>query len=314
MKPAAPDAGSRRRFLGAGIALIAAGVGAACGNGAVKRPPSMLEPVFHIAGGRIITRMDAAGGATLDALGSHVPLIFPVAVAASFNDVYIADAGASRLYRYDRALDAMAIMPDTRIGPTTRLQIGPDGSIYVLDAFSSEIRRFSRGGQQLPTLRPRLASSRYSNFVLDPLTAKAYAVDSAHLVIDEIQPMGSIAIEHLRIDEPGPIASDGRSLFLGSTRCGCVTEWIQGRSGRRFGAGKLRLPHAIALDGPRLYGIDAFDHGVSLLNEEGADSMTPAQLGMLHPESLFASNGLLYIADSAGRHVTAFRHGFRRPS
>ncbi|MBI4984560.1 MAG: hypothetical protein HZC24_04245 [Rhodocyclales bacterium] len=306
MRPVDRDAGSRRRLLQAGAGLLAA-LCTGCAAGAARRGDALLEPLFSIAGARLIARMDVAGGAAPGAIGPHVPLLFPVAVAAAFNDIYIADAGAARLYRYDRALDAMAVLPETRIGPATRLQAGADGSIYVLDPFVGEIRRYTRGGRPLPPLRPRLATSRYSDFALDAATGKIYAVDSAQLAIDEIQPLGQLAIEYQRIEEPGPIAADGRGLYLGSAACGCVGEWIRGRPGRRFGAGQLRQPLALALLGPQLFALDGVDRSVVLAHEAGVDALTPAALGLLQPESLAAAGGLLLVADGAGRRVTAFR-------
>lgn len=305
------DAGSRRGVLKAAAGLLVA-LCAGCAAGGRQHDHAVLEPLFSITGARIITRTDIAGGAAPDAIGAHVPLIFPVAVAASFNDVYIADAGASRLYRYDRALDAMAVMPTVRVSQATRLHAGPDGSIYILDPFASEISRYTRGGQQLPSLRPRQATSRYSGFALDPLTGKAYAIDSAHLAVDEIQPMGQVSLEFQRLREAGPIATDGRGLYIASASCGCVIEWIHGRQGRRFGAGKLRQPLSVAIDGSNLFVLDGFDRSVSLVHEEGIEPMSAAALGMLMPESIAAAGGMIFVADGAGHRVTAFRAGSRR--
>lgn len=308
MKPVAQVAGSRRRALKAGAGLLAALCGG-CVAATPRRSHGLLEPVFSIPGGRLITRMDAAGGARPDALGAYVPLIFPVAVAAAFGDIYIADAGASRLYRYDRSLDAMAVMPNVVVGAATRLQTGPDGSIYVLDPFTSDIRRYSRGGQPLPSLRGRQVTSRYSDFAVDPLSGRVYAVDSAHLCIDEIHPVGLVAIEMQRIEEAGPIATDGRGIFLGGTRCACVAEWIRGRQGRRFSAGSLRQPKAIALEGNQIFAIDAFDRSIARLHEEAIEQATPASLGLVAPESLTIAGGIVHVADGAGHRVSLFRPG-----
>lgn len=310
MKPVARDAGSWRGLLRAACLLVASSIG--CAFAADARRDPVLEPLFSITGARLIARTDVGGGATPGAIGAYVPLIFPVAVAASFNDIYIADAGAARLYRYDRGLDAMAVMPAININRATMLQTGPDGSIYVLDPFAAEIRRYTRGGKQLPSLRSRQATSRYSSFTLDSLTGKAYAVDSAHLVIDEIQPLGQIALDFLRLDETGPIATDGRGLFVASASCGCVIEWIQGRQGRRFGAGRLRQPRSIAIDGPNMLVLDGFDRSLALVHENGIDTMSPAALGLAMPESLAAAAGMILVADGAGHRIAAFRLGSRR--
>lgn len=299
-------------MLKAGLALLAA-AGSGCLAESPRRAEAALEPMFVVSGGRLITRVDIGGNAMPSDLGQYVPLVFPVAAAASFNDIYIADAGVSRLYRYDRALDAMAVMPEPRIGTTTRLQTGPDGSIYVLDTFASEIRRYTRGGRPLPSMQPRLGTSRYAAFAIDPLNAKVYAVDSAHLTIDEIQPLGNFAIELQRLGQAGPIAADGRGLFVADASCGCVVEWIEGRAGRRFGAGMLRRPLSLAIDDRhRIYAVDAFDRSIALVHEEGVESLSPASLGLLMPESIAtAPPGMILVADGAGHRVAAFRRGRR---
>jgi len=278
-----------------------------------RRGEAVLEPLFSISGARLISRTDVGGNAMPGDLAQYVPLAFPVAAAASFNDIYIADAGAARLYRYDRALDAMAVMPEPRVTATTRLQAGPDGSIYVLDTFASEIRRYTRGGQALPALRPRLGTSRYANFAVDPLNAKVYAVDSAHLSIDEIQPLGQLSIEYQRLGTAGPIATDGRGLFVADARCGCVVEWIDGRAGRRFGGGKLQLPLSLAVgERHQIYAVAGSDRSIVLVHEEGVEPLSPASLGLLMPESIAAAQGMVLVADGAGHRVAAFRPGTRR--
>lgn len=310
MRPVDPAAGSRRRALKAGLALLAA-AGSGCLADTPRRAEAALEPLFVVSGGRLITRVDIGGNAMPGDLGQYVPLVFPVAAVASFNDIYIADAGVSRLYRYDRALDALAVMPEPRIGTATRLQTGPDGSIYVLDPFASEIRRYTRGGRPLPSLPPRLGTSRYAAFAVDPLTGKVYAVDSAHLFVDEIQPLGQLSIEFERLGEAGPVAADGRGLFVADVSCGCVVEWVGGRAGRRFGAGKLHRPLALAVDDRhQIYAVGA-DRSIALVHEEGVEFIAPAALGLQMPESIATAPGMILVADGAGHRVAAFRRGRR---
>ncbi|HEY6898970.1 MAG TPA: hypothetical protein VI279_17050 [Rhodocyclaceae bacterium] len=310
MKPVDRAAGSRRAFLRAGLVGLA-GFCAACASNARQPGKRLLEPVFSIGGGRQVARMDVAGGVRPDAIGGYIPFIFPVAVAAHANgDIFIADAGASRLYRYDRGLDALITLPEKHIGITTRLQIGPDGSVYVLDGTGAEIRRYSRIGQRLTLMQPRLPAGHYSEFAVDPLSGKVYAVDSSNLSIDEIHPLGQASIDLQRIDEPGPIASDGRSVWVAGSLCRCVTEWTYGRKGRVLAAGQLQSPRAITLLDGRLFAIDGVDRVVAYVHEQGVERLVPSSLGLMLPEGLHAAQGLLFVADGAGRRVSAFRPGF----
>lgn len=313
MKPAAPDVSKRRRWLKA-AALVLTPFAFGCAGGDAVRAQVRLPflRVGGIVGGRLVSQTDAGGAPQPGSIGPVVYFIFPVAVAASAIDVFVADAGAGRIFRYDRALETMTALPGMGAGPGTRLQTGPDGSIYVLDPVVGEIRRYSRAGRPLPSLLPRLPSSRYSDFAIDPLTASAYAVDFLNRGIDEIHPLGRVAMHQMRIEQPGPLASDGRSLFVGDAGCGCVVEWRDGRSIRSYGAGTLRQLKAIAVDRHHVYALDAFDRSVSLLYDGGADTMTPRDLGLLAPESIAVSAGMLYVADGSGRSIGIYSTRERR--
>lgn len=312
MKPAALDVSSRRRWLKAALAGLAP-VAFGCSSDAVRsRVQHPLQRVGGIAGGRLVGRTDPGGAPMPGSIGPIVSFIFPVAVAASSIDVFVADAGAGRIFRYDRALETVTPLPELGAGAGTRLQAGPDGSIYVLDAVGGEIRRYSRAGTALPSLLPRIPTSRYSDFAIDPLSAMAYAVDFTNRAIDEIHPLGRVALQTMRVEPPAPLASNGRSLFVGDFRCGCVVEWQDGRPIRSYGAGKLRQPKAIAVDGQHVYALDAFDRSVSLIFDGGAETMTPSDLGLLAPENIAAYSGLLYVADGAGRSIGIYSTRGRR--
>lgn len=287
-------------------------LGCAGGEAARSQVRQPFQRIGGILGGRLVTQTDSGGAPLPGAVGPFVSFTFPIAVAASITDVFIADSGIGRIFRYDRAMDTITALPGMRAGPGTRLQTGPDGSLYVLDAVAGEIRRYSRAGRQLPSLLARIPTSRYSDFAIDPLTAMAYALDFMNRGIDEIHPLGRVALQKMSVEQAGPLASDGRSLFIGDSRCGCVVEWQDGRVIRRYGDGKLRLPKAIAVDGQHVYALDAFDRSVSLLYDRGADTMTPSDLGLLAPESIAVSGGTLHIADGAGRAIGLYSTRGRR--
>lgn len=302
---------SRRRWLAA-IGALAVGSGCSANAAPRRQNDHWLIAGLGFNGARRILHMDAGGNVRPQDIGAWLPLISPVAVAPTLLDVYVADVGHARLLRYDRMLDAMAVMPGVRATPLTRIHGGADGSVYILNPGIAEILRYTRGGQPLPPLRPQRATSHYSDFVVDQLSGKAYAVDSAHLSIDEIQPLGDIALELQTLPQPGPIAGDGRNLFVASSQCGCVTEFANGRVVRTYGAGKLRQPRALVHEGGRLWAIDGGAPGVSMVHAEGVEVISPASLGLLQADGLGATQGQLWIADAAGRRVGAFHINSRR--
>ena len=172
----------RALALVAATALLA---GCAAEHGATvrSRERGTLSPIRTIQGGRLATRVDALGTPNPGALGGFQPLVFPVAVAMAGPDLYIADAGAGRLYRFEQALLALVPVAGVSALPGIRLQGGPDGSLYFLDPGASEIRRVARVGRPPPAMLPRLPASRYVEFAVDPVTSagSVRAIASAQL-------------------------------------------------------------------------------------------------------------------------------------
>ena len=109
-----------------------------------RTPDDILMPWRIIKGGRLAARQDPNG---FPALTAHVP------------DLYIADAGAGRIYRYYADLQALNVVPGVTATTRTRLQMAADWSLLVLDPAHSSITRLSRGGQLLQTVVSPLTSS-----------------------------------------------------------------------------------------------------------------------------------------------------------
>lgn len=302
-----PAAGSRRRWLTAAAGLLVAACAGGTGAPAVRRT---LMPLRGLPGARLANRVDALGTPQPGSFGAYQPFVFPIAVAASGQDIYIADAGLARIFRYDQSLDAMVVLATA--APGTRLHTGFDGSLYVLDPASSSIRRFSRAGTALPALLPRLPTSRYRDFALDA-AGRAFALDVSHLRVDRIEPLGRLAIAEFEIGQAAAVASDGPSLFVADLDCHCVVEWRDGRVLRRLAEGELKQPIALAADRGRLYALDAFDRSISIVHPGGVERFLPAQLGLIAPEGIAAAHGLLYVADGAGHSIALFQDNRGRP-
>lgn len=309
MKPTVPAAG-RRRFLAGALLLLGGCGGAAIAPGpatdGASRKRAALVPVRGLLGARIALATDAAGAPLPRAYGPYRPFIFPVAVAAGPLDIFIADAGSGQLYRYDRTLDAMAVMPG-HAGHDTRLQAARDGSVYVLDAIGPAIRRYDRAGRPLPSLLPATQTSSYREFVVDAVTGRGFAVDVANQRVDRIEPPGRLSVPDFDHQLAAPLAYADGSLFVGDVGCRCVVEYRDGKPLRQLAPGELRHPKALAFDRGTLYALDAFDRSICIVHPGGVERMLPAELGLLAPEAIAAADGLLYVADGAGHAIAVFR-------
>lgn len=286
-------------------ALLAACAGQHRAQPAGER--ASLSPVRTIPGGRLAPRTDALGTPNPAALGGFQPLVFPVAVAMAGADLYIADAGAGRLYRFEPAL--LALVPVAGISPVpgVRLQGGPDGLLYVLDPGASEIRRLSRVGRPLPALLPRLPASRYVEFAVDPVHGRVFASDGAHGAVDRFEPTGRQAVVVQAGAAPGPVAADGRALYLGDPGCRCILRWQDGIPPAALAEGELAQPRALAAGDGVVVALDGADRSLLVVSAAGQERVQAARLGMVAPEGLAIAGGLLYVADGAGQAVHVFR-------
>lgn len=303
-KPVDRDAGKRRRLFIAAAALLTCRLFA--GSRQAVAGTTLPQLLFTIHGARRMTRADSSGTSGFRGAERFTPLVFPVAVAAFARDIYIADAGSAHLYRYDHAQDAFALIRGVMVTPSTRLQVGIDGSLYVLDAIASLVLRFNRNGTCLSSLPPSRETSRYTDFDVDPVTGRIFAVDSAYRSVDVIEPTVGIAIEQFHIEEPGPFAISEHAIYLASASSGCVNVWVDGRLHRSLGAGQLFQPRALAVSGDWIYAIDGA-RNIVRVKENGVESISSAQLGLHAPESLTIARDILLVADGAGGRVAGYR-------
>lgn len=309
MKPAAPDAGSRRAFLVRGAAFAGALAIVGCGGTAPPRPSAdhWLEPVFGITGATLTDKVDATGYPLPGGRETYLPFMFPVAVVASLGSIYIADAGYRRLFRYERNSGLMHALPGVSIAAGSLLRSAADGTLYVLDAMRGEIQRYALDGRPMSSFHPRVPTSRYLDFAVEGATGRVFAVDAMWRLVDQIEPMGRIALAHIEIPVAGPLAIAGDSLLIADGTCKCVSEWRGGRVVRQLAAGQIRLPKALAADGGEVFVLDGFDRSISRVFQGGLETIPATELNLLAPDQISVSGGMMYVADGSSRTVAVFR-------
>lgn len=317
----APDPGGdpgRRRALRL-LALAAVGAAAGCSPAAGPRPDlrvapgSVIVPLRSIVMARLLLRINQAGAPSFDAgsFGGTTPLVFPVAVAVSPLDVFIADAGSGRLYRYDPTLDAMAIIGGATVTPQTRLAAAPDGSVLVSGAGAGLPQRFDRAGNLVQRIDAGLGAARYDDLAVDPESGRFVALDRLQQRLEEIHPLGrsGVVLADRRLpDGATGIALDRRLIYVGGRQCGCVVA-IDPVSGRQQSLiENLKEVGPLAAGGGWLVVADGvqrrlFIHRDGLLRGEPSF----AELRLANPQGLAIVNDTLYVADGSGRRVAVFR-------
>lgn len=321
----------RRLGLGAGrlIAYLVPGVLAALLplTGCMARPAGVSDGAVApgtkvsllltqtIQGGWLASRIDAHGMTDANSLKNFKPLLFPSALAVFANDLYIADAGANRIYRYDKELQALVPVPKISANTATRLQAGSDRSLYILDPARSVIVQIARGGQILQTLNPTLATSRFNEFIVDDVLGRIYASDQLNQQIAMLHPMGETGVpltwqQSGQVRILGAIAASRQALYaIDEGNASIVRLTHEGVFQGRFGQKDLTQPRALMVDRfERVYVIDRFDRTLKLF-QGGllAAQFEAGKLGLTEITALALERDLLYVADGPGAKVMIFR-------
>lgn len=304
------------------VAFAAMLAGCAMDPAAVRRdtnsqyaPDDLLVPWRTIKGGRLVTRQDLNGFPLLDSLKGFVPLVFPTALAAHTPDLYIADAGANRIYRYNADLQALSVVPGIAATTLTRLQMAADWSLYVLDPARSAIMRLSRAGQKLQTISSPLTSAHLTEFVVDDSLGQVYATDQLNQQLMLLHPLGPagrplITAGAGEVKALGALASAGRMVYAVDSGCTCIAAIDEsGQIRQHIGQGELVQPRALVADREgHLFVADGFDRTLKVfLRGALIARYAPNKLHVVDITALAIDQGALYVADGPGAQVLVFR-------
>lgn len=283
--------------------------------GSSQSQEDLLIPWHTIKGGQLATQQDQNGFPLPGSFSGFSTLIFPVALAARAPDLYIADAGAQKIYRFNSDLQSLSVVSGVDATNLTRLQVAPDYSLLVLDPARSLISSFARGGQRLQTLSSPVTSAHLTEFIVQESYGRIYAVDQLNQQIVPLHPLGLadmplITAGTSEIRTLGALASAGRTLYTVDAGCACVVAIDEtGRARERIGKGVLVQPRALVADRyGHLFVADGFDHTLKVfLRGALVASYTPSKLHVIDITALAIDQSVLYVADGPGAQVLAFR-------
>jgi streptogramin lyase len=302
---------ARWRFAACG-ALVAVAILA--GIRPVLAQDRVLIPWKTLAGGQVVTRLDSSGDPLLGEAQGYSAFVFPSALVVRGPDLYIADSGARKIYRFDPALQVLIAVPGMGATSRTRLQVGPDRTLFVLDAGSSAVLRFDRTGQLLETLADPQAEAALEEFVVDDHSGQIVAADRRSRRLVMIDPPGWVirSLPATGAGEPaswGALAGSGHSRYAVDGTCSCVVALDEdGRVRDRIGKGDLVQPRALAADQHgRLFIADAFTHTLRIYRHgERVASYEARKLHVSEFSALAIDEGSLYVADGPGGQIAVF--------
>lgn len=274
----------------------------------------VLVPWKTITGAQLAARADSGGDLLSGESAGYVPFIFPSSITARGPDLYVADSGARKIFRLDMAQQIMVAVPGMDANSRTRLQAGPEQTLFVLDAGSATVLQFSRSGQLLETLNDPQAAASLVEFAVEENSGQIIASDRRSrrlLVIDSpgwasrTLPVGGGG----GAASLGALASRGGKLYAVDRNCSCIVVMdVEGRVLERVGEGALVQPRALATDHfGRIFVADSFNHSLEVYEDgERVTSYEARKLLVKEFSALAFDEGILYAADGPGGQVLAF--------
>ncbi len=313
----------RRAPLLASLATLMLG-GCALHNGAFEAgggrqgtaTPHVLSPMLTLSGARLVTAADLTGTPRAGA-APFTAFIHPVAAAMLGNDLYIADAGAGRVFRFDLALNVMTVVQAAPAALGTRLAIGSDFSLYVLDRPRRRVLKLTRDGRLQVTFVDAANLGLPIAMALDDVRGQFLVADELYHHLVAFHPLGGAAqVIHLRGDDRNRVTSVGSvalargEIHIADVLCRCVV--VVGRDGAvrsTYGHQQLGQPGAIAIDRhERVFVADASDGGIKVFAAGRlVDNVPFAALGVREAGDLWVSESRLVVADGAGARVAIMR-------
>lgn len=306
----------------AGLALAACAVqdrAAEAGGDAARAGASrVLVPQQTFSGARLAPGADPTG-APLPRAGAapFTAFVHPVAAAAQGNDLLIADSGAGRVFRFDLALNVMAVVQPAPAALGTRLAVGPDFALYVLDQPRRRVLRLGRNGQLQATFADAVNLSRPVAFGVDDIRGQVLVADELYRHLVAFHPLGGAPqVIHLRGDDRNRVLSIAAialardAIHISDPLCRCVA--VAGRDGAvraTYGHQEIGQPGAIAIDRhERVFVADVLDGGIKVFAAGRLiDNIPAAAIGVREVRDLSVSGSRLVVADGVGARVVVMR-------
>ncbi len=232
-------------------------------GGRVVEP--LLVPRQSLSGGRL-------GGAMVPGTGRYIPFAHPVAVSARGNDIYIADGGRRRIYRFDRALQTLSVFYHP-IPSAVTLYAAFDRSVYVAEPSAGRVLQIGPRGTLLHTFSNAANLARPVAVAVDEVRGWVLIADGLYNHILVFNHLGGLtgvivprdsASHRLRDIRAMSLGPDGLYVVDGLERR-VVVVGLNGAYRYSFGEGRMVDPVAIAVDRyRRAFVADAFNNTIEV--------------------------------------------------
>lgn len=279
-------------------------------------PPPFMAPWSTLTGAWAArpNTFPATGTPQTPQVSGFLSFRVPTAVAARGNYVYVADSGHRQIFRYDLALQTMAVFANFPGTNVSGLAVAPDLSLYVADLNGGKVLHFAVDGRQLQSFSNDIEIARPVAVLIDQRSANLWVADSVYNHVVVFNSLGRVIAaqasqmgRHIVAMAQGP---DGLYLVDRLSRQVMV---VSADGTERYSLGKdvLKMPNAVAVDRfNRVFVSDSFDNTLKvfergqLVATVGRGGAIPASFNRI--TSLFIDQNTLYVADSLNGRIQTF--------
>jgi len=252
----------------------------------------------------------------------RVRLVSPGAVAAQSVDIFIADTGQKKIFKYDRATQIISTFVDVPdMGSTVQLYVDRGLSVYLVDQFRATTTQYDIDGRVLQVFENSAELPQPVAAVVDDVQAEVFVADQlrAHALVFNRAGTVTRVINapksgKTQIQSLAAMAFADNQLYLVDS----VNHEVHALSPTgayrfSFGGDELVQPGLITVDGTnRVFVADIITASLKVykgglfereIGGQGSELGSEFQL----ISGLWADNDLLYVADAAAASVKIFR-------
>jgi len=253
----------------------------------------------------------------------YVRFIRPVQVAARGNFVFIVDAGAQILYRYDLSRDQLSVVMDLKgatVGEVSDIYVNYDHSFLLVDPDAARVLHYNRNGRLIRTFEDRLNLIRPVGVTYDEQMGRVLIADGSS---DDVLVFSTTGQLQGVIGSRG--IGDGKFLSITSLTSGGDGIYVTARLGNRvqvMGRDGTHLksmqpdtvvfPLAVAVDRSlNTFVSDYLDNTIKVyrdglfLESIGGSGSAPGRFKRI--SDLWYDGGFLYAVDSLNGRIQILR-------
>lgn len=281
------------------------------------------EPI--IGGKQELSGMVGEFARILVGTANTITLMNPVAVGGVNDQLFIVDAGARAIYRYNlttKAIQSVGQAGGQFMGEPSGIHVESDLSFYVADPSGKQVLYFDQHGNFIRRYSDLANLARPVDVVSDEALGNVYVADGTYSHIVVFSKSGQ-ALSAIGARGRGPgkfrtitaMARNRGSLFVADRLELPLQEldFLNGSFRNSFGQGQLVWPTSIVVDKRnRIFVSDRSDNTIKVFDDNrliatiGGTGSAPGRFRLV-TDMWLSDQNLLYVADSLNRRVQVFR-------